>query len=110
MADAFLVHVHAPVWLAIAFSVAFVALQFVVSPWLINWVMRIYWTDLPENAGDFPKTHREFLGRLCAERKLRLPRIGVSQNGICTKRLLLRPPAVRMRALVVHHRASLGVG
>jgi heat shock protein HtpX len=72
---------HAPLWLAVLFALAFVGLQYLVAPKVIDFVMSIYWSDLPENRSDFPAAHREFLEQLCAKRGLRLPRIGIVYSG-----------------------------
>ena len=70
----FLAKADAPLWLAIVFAVACVGLQYLIGPWLIQGVLDIQWDE----RGDLlPARNREFLERLCRERGLRMPRIGV---------------------------------
>lgn len=76
--DAFLAKADAPLWIAIAFAVACVGLQYLIGPWLIQLVLDIKWDE----RGDLlPARNREFLERLCRERGLRMPRIGVIESG-----------------------------
>ena len=79
--DAYLSHAQAPPWLAVLFAVVFVGLQYAIGPAAIDWVMSIYWCDLPENARDFPQVNREFVDRLCASRGLPRPRLGIIRSG-----------------------------
>src|SRR5271169_2880796 len=73
--DAYLSQAGAPLWLALLFAVVFVGLQYLIAPWIIGWLMHIRW-DL-----ELPAANREFVERLCAERGLRVPRIGVIESG-----------------------------
>ena len=63
--DLYLAHRGAPVWAAVCFSVALVALQYLASPWLIEFLMEIVWDDKHD---DLPVANRQFLEGLCAER------------------------------------------
>jgi heat shock protein HtpX len=76
--DAFLAGAGVPLWVAVAFAVASVGLQYLIGPWLIEWVMDIAWA---EGGAQLPARNREFLERLCHERGLRFPRVGVIQSG-----------------------------
>jgi heat shock protein HtpX len=76
--DAYLTHVGAPPWLAVSFAVGLVAVQYLVSPWLIGLFLDIVWDD---SRSDLPAVNREFLERLCAERGLKVPRIGIIYSG-----------------------------
>ena len=73
--DAYLAQAGAPLWLALVFAVAFIGLQYLVAPWLIGWLMHIRW-DL-----ELPAANREFVERLCAERHLKVPRLGMIESG-----------------------------
>jgi len=75
IADAYLSEAGAPLWLALVFAVLFVGLQYLLAPWIIGWLMHIRW-DL-----ELPAANREFVERLCAERHLKVPRIGVIESG-----------------------------
>ena len=74
VADFWLARRHAPMWVAMAFAAATVALQYWYAPRLIEWLMAIQWDDL---GAELPVRNREFLRTLCAGRKLKFPRIGI---------------------------------
>ena len=76
--DAWLSHQHAPLWLAGAFAAGFVGLQYAIAPWFIEWLMSIVWD---EDGVILPAANREFVLRLCAERRIRVPRIGIIYSG-----------------------------
>jgi Zn-dependent protease with chaperone function len=78
LGDAYLSHAHAPLWLAAAFAAGFVGIQYVASPWFIEWLMTIVWD---EDAARLPAVNREFIRRLCTERNIRVPRIGIIYSG-----------------------------
>ena len=73
--DAYLSQAGAPLWLALAFAVVFIGLQYAVAPWIIGWLMNIRWDR------ELPAANREFVERLCRERGLKVPRIGVIESG-----------------------------
>lgn len=75
--DAYLSRKGVPVWGALLFAVVVVGLQFWLGPAIIQWVLRIRWDD----AGtQLPVRNREFLQALCAERGLKMPRIGIIES------------------------------
>ncbi|HSG38749.1 MAG TPA: M48 family metalloprotease, partial [Thermoanaerobaculia bacterium] len=79
LGNAFLAQTRAPLWVAMVFAVAFVGLEFLIGPWLIQWLLDIRWDD----GGDqLPARNREFIERLCHERGLKVPRIGIIES--CT--------------------------
>jgi len=63
-------------WWAFAFSVGFIALQYVVSPWITESILSIDWDE-----NELPAVNRQFIARLCAERGLPHPKIGVIHSG-----------------------------
>jgi hypothetical protein len=63
--DVLLVRGHAPLILFLAFPVALIGLQFLVSPWLIEFFLSIGW----DYEGDIPAECRAFVDKLCAERE-----------------------------------------
>jgi len=76
--DAFLARAHAPLWSAIAFAMAVVGLQYLIGPWLIEVLLSIRWDD---RGAELPARNREFIERLCRERGLKVPRIGIIESG-----------------------------
>jgi Zn-dependent protease with chaperone function len=74
VADLWLARHHAPMWVAMAFAAATVALQYWYAPRIIEWLMAIQWDDL---GAELPVRNREFLRTLCTDRKLPFPRIGI---------------------------------
>ncbi len=76
LGTAFLAHSGAPLWGGIVFALAFVGLQYLIGPWIVEWILDIRWD---ENL--LPARNREFIERLCRERGLKIPRIGVIESG-----------------------------
>ncbi len=76
--DMYLMRVGAPLWLALMFPIVTVAIQYWIGPWLIEWFLDIYW-DV--DGTQLPARNREFIERLCAERGLKLPRLGIIESG-----------------------------
>jgi Zn-dependent protease with chaperone function len=76
--DLYLARIGIPVWGAIAFAVALVGFQYLAGPWFIEMVISIHWDDLYPA---LPARNREFIAKLCAERGLKIPRIGVIASG-----------------------------
>jgi heat shock protein HtpX len=75
---AYIAHAGAPLWVALAFPVVMVLFQYLIGPQVIEWLMDICWYD---QGGGLPQANREFVERLCAERGLKVPRIGIIQSG-----------------------------
>jgi len=75
---AYLVHEGAPLWSGVLFAVLVVGVQFALGPWIVEHVLDIFWD---ESRNQVPARNFEFMERLCAERGLKLPRIGVIQSG-----------------------------
>ena len=76
--DAFLARMGAPLWSALVFALLIVGLQYLIGPWVIESLLDISWDDL---SPQLPAQNREFIEKLCAERGLKIPRIGVIQSG-----------------------------
>lgn len=76
--NAFLAEAGAPLWAAVAFPVVMIGIQYLIGPWLIQLLLDIRWDD---DGSQLPVRNREFLERLCRERGLEVPRIGVIQSG-----------------------------
>lgn len=75
---AYIAHSGSPLWVALAFPIVFVGIQYLLGPHLIEWIMDICWYD---DGGGLPAANREFVERLCASRGLKVPRIGIIQSG-----------------------------
>ena len=76
--DLYLAKVGIPMWGAIGFAVVFVGLQYLIGPWLIERIVSVHWDDFRPA---LPARNREFIEKLCAERGLKVPRIGVIPSG-----------------------------
>ena len=74
--DAYLLHGGAPIWVGIAFAVGIVGLQYVLSPWLIEWCFDISWYE-----DDIPARLRLYIEQLCKQRGLPMPKIGIIESG-----------------------------
>lgn len=77
LGDALLSRYQAPLWLAVAFAVGFIGLQYLAGPWFIEWLMDIVWDD------DLliPEVNRAFVRQLCESRGIRVPRLGIIYSG-----------------------------
>jgi Zn-dependent protease with chaperone function len=76
--DWYLVHSGADLWWGVLFAIGFIGLQYLVSPWIIQWVLDISWCD---EGAQLPQANREFIENLCARRGLKVPRIGIIYSG-----------------------------
>jgi len=76
--DLYLAKVGIPLWGAVVFAVVFIGFQYLIGPWLIETVVSIHWDDLYPA---LPARNREFIEKLCAERGIKAPRIGVIASG-----------------------------
>jgi len=73
--DLYLAHAQAPFWSAIVFVVVVIGIQYLIAPSLIHLVLAIDFTE------ELPARNREFVEQLCAERGLKVPRIGIIRSG-----------------------------
>ena len=76
--DLYLARVGVPLWGAVVFATVFVFIQYLIGPWLIELVVEIRWDD---ESPELPSQNREFIERLCKERGIRIPRVGVIPSG-----------------------------
>jgi hypothetical protein len=72
VADAYLLHSGASIWLAISFPIIWVGIQYLIGPWLIELFLDI------DYGAELPARNRQFVEKLCMERGLKIPRIGTS--------------------------------
>ncbi|HEV8183789.1 MAG TPA: M48 family metalloprotease, partial [Candidatus Angelobacter sp.] len=75
VADAYILHSGASIWLAVAFPIVWVGIQYLIGPWLIELFLDINWS------AELPARNREFIEKLCMERGLKVPHIGIIQSG-----------------------------
>jgi heat shock protein HtpX len=66
-----------PIWTAIAFALATLALQYLIGPTIIQWIYKIRWVE-PDQVS--PELAR-FIEETCASRNLPHPRFGVIDDG-----------------------------
>ena len=78
IADAFLVYSGAPSWSLIILPLVAVGIQFLLGPWIIEWILDISWI---REGSALPKCNREFIENLCREQGIKVPRIGVIHSG-----------------------------
>jgi heat shock protein HtpX len=76
--DVYIARTGAPIWAALIFAVAFIGIQFLIGPYIIEWLMDIHWDDL---GTILPPANRDFVEKLCAARSLKVPRIGIIYSG-----------------------------
>lgn len=81
VADGYLVHLGAPSWSLIIFPVVFAGFQFLIGPWIIEWILDISWTSRMPEGSPLPECNREFIEKLCREQGIKIPRIGVIYSG-----------------------------
>jgi heat shock protein HtpX len=72
-----LTYVGAPVWLAFAFALGVLFLQYLVGPWILQLIYRIEWAD-PQA---LDPALWDFVTRTCSERSLPVPRFGLIRDG-----------------------------
>ena len=65
------------IWVAIAFALGTLALQYLLGPTIVQWIYKIRWVD-PEQVS--PELAR-FIEETCAHRGLPVPRFGVIDDG-----------------------------
>ena len=76
--DWYLIHTGAGLAWGILFAVAFIGLQYLVAPYIIQWVLDISWCD---EGAQLPDVNREFVEKLCAQRGMKVPRLGIIYSG-----------------------------
>src|SRR5215469_16278736 len=74
--DAYLLHGGAPVWVGIAFVLVIVGVQYLLSPWIIEWCFDITWYE-----DDIPARLRLYIEQLCRQRGMPVQRMGIIESG-----------------------------
>lgn len=72
LGDIALMHGTAPIWWAVVFMTALITIQYLLSPLIVEWVYSIDF-----DSTEIPAAQREFVERLCRERGLPMPRLGI---------------------------------
>ena len=67
----------APLWVALVLAAAFMGVQYLISPWIIQWIYKINWQ--PPDTVD--RSIATLIRSVCHERGLREPRFGVIEDG-----------------------------
>lgn len=75
-ADVFLLHNQAPLWFGLVFAVAVIGAQYLVAPYLIEWILPIRYCD-----DGLPAASHDFVMQLCRERDLPCPKLGLIESG-----------------------------
>jgi heat shock protein HtpX len=70
--------IEAPLWVALLFPIVFVGFQYLIGPWIIEQLLDIHWLD---EGAEVPAQNIQFIQKLCAERRMQVPRIGVIESG-----------------------------
>jgi heat shock protein HtpX len=78
IADAYLLHSGISLWGAFAFPIVWGGIQYLIAPILIQIMFDICWDD---TGTQLPVRNREFIEKLCMERGLKIPRIGIIESG-----------------------------
>lgn len=76
LGDFALLHGEASLWWGAAFVIGLIGIQYLVSPWIIEWVYSIGWYE-----EDIPEAQRAFVRQLCEQRGLPVPRMGIIESG-----------------------------
>ena len=76
--DAYLVHLGAPSWALVLFPIVLVGLQYLLGPYVIQWLLDISWM---EDGAELPAANWEFIQKVCAERNIKVPRVGIIESG-----------------------------
>jgi Zn-dependent protease with chaperone function len=63
--------------LSLAFAIFIVSLQFLIGPFMIQWIYRINWVDISE----FSPGIQAFIEDVCATHRMRVPRLGIIEDG-----------------------------
>jgi heat shock protein HtpX len=71
------VYFDLPIWVAVAFALGTLAFQYLIGPYILQWIYKIKWIE-PDQAS--PELAR-FMEDVCASRGIPAPRFGVIDDG-----------------------------
>ncbi len=77
LAAAALYYAHAPTWLAVIVALVISGLQYLLAPYIIQFIFKIRWVPTHE----LPDALRRTVQRLSAEHGIPLPRVGIIDDG-----------------------------
>jgi Zn-finger nucleic acid-binding protein len=66
---------------ALAVGVAFAIVQFAVAPWIMDFSLWVFYRCRSVEPGELPPHLRQFVERVCADRKLKFPRFKIIDDG-----------------------------
>jgi Zn-dependent protease with chaperone function len=67
--------------LALVIGVVIAALQFALGPWIMDWSLSWFYSFRWVTPRQLPEHLREFVERVCAEHKMKVPRFGLLRDG-----------------------------
>lgn len=77
-----LTHLEVPVGAALAasamFAIAVVGLQYLIAPYLIDWILQVRWTHPSDVSPEFA----EWYAQVCHQLRLPQPRLGIIEDGM----------------------------
>ncbi|MBE9472035.1 MAG: M48 family metalloprotease [Chloroflexi bacterium] len=65
------------IWVAVAFALGTLALQYLIGPYIIEWIYKIRWIEVEQVSPELAR----FIEETCASRELPFPRFGVIDDG-----------------------------
>jgi len=68
---------EAPLWLAVAFAVFIGALQYAISPYILQWILKIRWLPIEQ----VDAAQARYLQEACRQYSIPLPRFGIIEDG-----------------------------
>lgn len=74
---AVIVYFGLPSWLAVLFALGMLLLQYLLGPWIIQWIYKISWIS-PD---DVDPVLSDFIAGVCAVKNIPLPRFGIIDDG-----------------------------
>jgi Zn-dependent protease with chaperone function len=90
---AFVAFLGAPVWFPVAFAIAIVGIQYLVNPWIIQWLVPA--TVIDHDGGRYLTDHAvgEIVARRCREAGVPLVKLGIVDDGTPNAFTFGRTPA-----------------
>jgi heat shock protein HtpX len=74
---AVITYFDAPMWIAVLFAVGMIFLQYLLGPWILEFIYKIEWRDL----GELDPELGEFMLSTCVDRKIPHPKFGLIRDG-----------------------------
>jgi heat shock protein HtpX len=65
------------VWVAVAFALAVLALQYILGPFIIQWIYKVRWVEMESASPELAN----FVHRVCEDKGIPVPRFGVIDDG-----------------------------